>query len=211
MSPRASGCRDPCGGTGGAAGMWTLTWTVLAFLVVVAGVIALARSTTARWERDKRAARAPRPEVVAPPPSRGAAVWPWRTRTGAPARGPLEAVGQSLASTPQRVARGVHDAQRLWHALRRGGAGLRHPTGREALVRWVQAEDPSVDDAEVFEAAVNAPRPRRRAHRARRGLRTHTSGPGAGRAIPRLAQQLAQRVVHRHGGHRSDEHSGPAA
>jgi hypothetical protein len=36
--------------------MWTLTSILVGFLVVSAGVAALARSTTARWERERRAA-----------------------------------------------------------------------------------------------------------------------------------------------------------
>jgi hypothetical protein len=47
--------------------MWTLTSITVGFLVVSAGVAALARSTTARWEREREATRAGRPEADAPP------------------------------------------------------------------------------------------------------------------------------------------------
>jgi hypothetical protein len=89
--------------------------TAVGFLVLTALVIALARSSTARWEREKRMARVPR--HPAPPPSlperaahgvRGAVVrWTVTAvhlRTPLPA--PLNAVaGLLVTTTRQAVAR----------------------------------------------------------------------------------------------------------
>jgi hypothetical protein len=94
--------------------MWWLMLTAVAFLALTGLVIALARSSTARWERQKRAVRAPR---AAPPPSlperaahgfRGAVVrWTVTAvhlRTPLPA--PLNAVaGLLVTTTRQAVAR----------------------------------------------------------------------------------------------------------
>jgi hypothetical protein len=61
--------------------MWTLTSITVVFLVVSAGVAALARSTTARWERERRGARLARrrPPAGMRRHGRGPAV-PRRTR-----------------------------------------------------------------------------------------------------------------------------------
>jgi len=59
---------------GGAPVMEWLIGTAVGFLVVTAAVMGLARRSTAEWEREKRAARAPRREAAAvPPPPAGVA------------------------------------------------------------------------------------------------------------------------------------------
>jgi hypothetical protein len=90
--------------------------TAVGFLVLTALVIALARSSTARWEREKRVARVPRHPAPPPPslPERAAqgvrgAVVRWTVtavhlRTPLPA--PLNAVaGLLVTTTRQAVAR----------------------------------------------------------------------------------------------------------
>ena len=53
--------------------MFWLSVTAVGFLLVTALVIWLARTSTARWEREKRAARAPRHDAGAEPAPAGAA------------------------------------------------------------------------------------------------------------------------------------------
>jgi hypothetical protein len=94
------GAGTPGARTGGWTVVWWLTVTAVAFVVATAVVMALARSSTARWEREKRAARAPRREAVAPPtPSAG---------TGARVRGVLS----GTAAAVRRIAESGRGAVR---------------------------------------------------------------------------------------------------
>jgi hypothetical protein len=63
---RTTGSRNIRGRIGGWAAVVSLTLTAVGFLVMTVVVIALARSSTSRWEKARRAARAPRRKVVAP-------------------------------------------------------------------------------------------------------------------------------------------------
>ena len=62
---RTTGSRNIRGRTGGGPVVLWLTLTVVGSLVATALAIALARSSTARWEQEKRAARAARRASVA--------------------------------------------------------------------------------------------------------------------------------------------------
>ena len=64
MPPGTTGSRNTCGRTGGEPVVLWLTVTAVAFLVATALVIALARGSTARWEREKRAASASLPASI---------------------------------------------------------------------------------------------------------------------------------------------------
>lgn len=225
MSPRASGCRGLSGGTGGAAGMWSLSSIVVAFLLVSAAVIALARSSTARWERERAAARGRGREAVAPPaPHTGAAARLHRALGGAaptarrPAAGPirvlLRALSPALAAS-RHVARGVRTVPQRWDAVWHAGGSHRHPTEGEVVPRPMRAEDPSADHGEMSGAVAHAPEPPRTARLTRRRLRAGIAHHDPSSATLRLTHQLAAWVVHRRDKRRppplSDEHSGPAS
>jgi hypothetical protein len=192
--------------------MWELTSIVVGFLVVSAGVIALARSTTARWEREKRASRVPRRAPVAPRADAAARLGRAWAEAAAAAR--LRAIGHTLAGFRQHVVRGVRDVP---DALRHVGVG--HRAGGAVVPRPRRGEDPLVDgevvDGEVVGATASAPEPARRAHLARRRLTAGLTSHDPRSAIPRLTSQLAARVGHRQGTRRPprapDDHSGPAS
>jgi hypothetical protein len=109
--------------------VWTLTAIAIVFLVVSAGVIALARSTTARWERERRAAPAAGREVT--PPRARVAARLRRAGAGAAATGRPVAVPsrvllrarQTLARSQQPAAPRGRQVPHPWQALRRGRAG----------------------------------------------------------------------------------------
>jgi hypothetical protein len=183
--------------------MWDLTTIAVAFLVVSAGVIALARSTTARWERERRRERARR-HATGTPPAR---------RTRVPARlGVLVAAAiVRLAATPVRVLRRAVSPV-LTSSQVHGGRGTRSARRPEP------AEDPSVDGGEGSGDVARVPGPLGRARVGRRVLRQvlrrglhHERGS----AVPRRTHQLAARLLHRGSREQtpraSDEQSGPAA
>jgi hypothetical protein len=196
--------------------MWTLISITVVFLLLSAGVAALARSTTARWEMERKAIRARRREATAPDPARTRVAVRWgralaggvqKTRSAAAhVRVRLSAPVLTPATSRQRVAGVVRHVPQAWDALRRGGRGHRSPDAPELVP---QQEDPQ-GDVSVAET------PPRRAHIVRRRLaavvrrRRHPSSP-----VPRLAHQLAGWGARRQGRRRtspeSDEHSGPSA
>ena len=160
--------------------MWELTAIVVGFLVVSAGVIALARSTTARWERQRRATRSPRRAPLAPP-----------ARPSVAAR-----LGGTLAAFGQHAAGRVR-VPRAWRAVRHVCVGHRQGTRLAVVIpRPRRAADPSVDDGEVAGAEAHARRrPSWGTHPARRRLRAGTRGHGPGSVIPRLTRQLTGAAV----------------
>jgi hypothetical protein len=89
--------------------MWELTTITIAFLAVSAGVITLARSTTARWERERTAARVRRRAAAA-------------RRAGRPTR-----LGRARAG----AARRMRSARRVGTALGHTLAGHGHRTRAE--------------------------------------------------------------------------------
>jgi hypothetical protein len=99
---------------------WWMALTGAAFLVVTALVGVLARGSTARWERDRRASRAPQPAV--PPPGqpgpatgvRGAIVrWTiTAVHLPVPLPAPFRAAAGLLVSTGRQVLRRPHRLHR---------------------------------------------------------------------------------------------------
>ena len=97
---------------GWAAVAW-VTLILVGFLLATAVVVALARTSTARWEA-RRSARAPRREVSAspgPPAADVAGLWETVVRGVVPASGraalrftPLKVLAHSLVTTPRHVA-----------------------------------------------------------------------------------------------------------
>jgi hypothetical protein len=185
--------------------MWELATIAVAFLVVSAGVAALARSTTARWERERRVAR--RRAAAAPSePSSGIFARLGRARVGAvaltrPAAAPLRilrrAASPILAASQLGAARGTRSARRVGAALRHAVAGNGQPAG------------------EGSGAVARSPRRPRRAHLRPRVLRGGLLGHGRGPGTPRRTRRLAARIGHREGTEQApqglDEHRGPAA
>ena len=196
--------------------MWTLTWITVAFLLASAVVVALARSTTARWERERRAARV-RPGGGAPPaPRHPVAVRLGRVladaaATARPAAAPvrvlLRTTGRRLAASRVRVARAVRHVPQVWDARR-------HPApGGEVPPRHRLPEPPAgTTTGNATGAADRLPR------RARRGRRAGTGAGGRhGRrpAFPRLPAHFAGWSGHRPGAHEAPQESegpsGPAS
>jgi hypothetical protein len=118
--------------------MWTLVSIVVVFLLASAGVAALARSTTARWERDRRRAERARRGAAAPPPvpHHGVAVRLGRAlATARPAAARVrvlrQAAGTGLTTVRQRGGRAV---PHLTAALRHVHLEHSHPTQLAARV-----------------------------------------------------------------------------
>lgn len=186
---------------------------VLELLAIVAGflllsgcVMAVARSSTARWERERRAARVPRRRAVPPPtPASGrgarlreavASTAAAGRRAAAAGRAPLEAVGRILRRPPRHSPRRPGTAPRTRGARRFGGLRRRTP---DAWQPGTRGQDPPVDGTESCDAAPGVLEPTREARPATGELREGGTDLGARRAIPRLTRRLATRLVHRHG------------
>jgi hypothetical protein len=153
------------------------TVSAVGFLLMTALVIALARSRTARWEREKRAARAPRDRRAAPPrtPARSAA------RLRAELERTAAAVGRAAVRTramPQAVGRMPAVARKL------------------AASRMSTAHRPAVRVAGTGKEGAPNTRTAPGRRRLRRGVARH----GLGRATGRLPRRLAARFVNRHDG-----------
>jgi hypothetical protein len=164
--------------------MWELTTIAVAFLVVSVGVTALARSTTARWERERAAARARRRAGVAP-------------RTGAPGR-----LGRARAG----AARGMRSARRMGTALGHTVAGHAPRTGAAGP----PAGDGELSQV-VLPAPQPTPRARPRRRLLRGGLTRHGPGSGIPRRGRRLAARIVHRAGTEQTSPVTDEHRGPAA
>src|SRR5688572_28863557 len=100
----------------------TLTLIVTGFVVATALVIVLARTSTARWEKEKRPARAPRrPTVAGHAPFAATAArlpvavarWVAAMRSPASRRAPLKVVAETLATAEKEVASRVGPFPRL--------------------------------------------------------------------------------------------------
>ncbi|HEX2072775.1 MAG TPA: hypothetical protein VHF92_03230 [Geodermatophilus sp.] len=161
--------------------LWA-TVAVVGFVLMTALVIVLARSSTARWEREKRGARAPLPEGVGvpEPAPRGLA----RLRAGlAPTAVAAERVVVRARSAPPALVRALSTA--------RAGALARV---RPAAPGPGAAEEPATGEASEDTAQ---PALTRRTSGARRRLRRRTARPGSGRAAGRLPHRLAARFARR--------------
>ncbi|WP_138759842.1 hypothetical protein [Modestobacter altitudinis] len=113
--------------------MWTLLWVVVGFVVVSLGVAALARSTTARWERERLRRR--RPPSPPPAPTGVASRFGRAVATARPAVARVRVLQQAaehgLASARRR---GGHAVPQLTAVLRRVHLEHRHPAQLAARV-----------------------------------------------------------------------------
>jgi hypothetical protein len=163
--------------------MWELTTIAVAFLVVSLGVTALARSTTARWERERAAARMRRRAGV--------------SRTDAPGR-----LGRARAG----AARGMRSARRMGTALGHTVAGQASRTGAAGP----PAGDGELSQV-VLPAPQPTPRARPRRRVLRGGLTRHDPGSGIPRRGRRLVARIVHRAGRGQASPVTDEHRGPAA
>ena len=172
----------------------SLTLIAAGFVLVTASVIALARSSTARWEQTRRAARAPRRRDDVPsPPAPGLAGLPRRIarRVVAAARGarsavtPLERVAGHLVRVPEQLVSrlrsvprsvGGFRSSRPWSRLGRGRSSEPGPRDR-----------PGQDDATDRAEPVVLKR-----FRSARSLRPRDAGP-LRRALLRRTPSLPRR------------------
>jgi hypothetical protein len=129
--------------------MVSLTLIVVGFLAVTGGVVALARASTARWERDRRAPVAARADVPGPPPSRAGIALRMAgavTRRVAAVRSRvlrLPRVRAIVEVWPARTAR-TRPVRRLGRVLRSSLRGAKIRFGRSAERR---SAAPRVDGA----------------------------------------------------------------
>ena len=195
--------------------MEILSAIAVAFLVASVCVIALARSSTARWEQEKRSARAPRREVLAPPvaPRRATARLhggPARLLSGAAVFGPIRALRDRIGrwATARSAAR-----------FPRGAVRRRWGDVRSVLVgRWNRTAAPfrTHEGTQPVQAAVDGtepgePEPAGEATVGRGHLHGRVRGQGPRRGTRRLPRRLAARLVHRHAEPLDREASPPGA
>ena len=144
----------------GVSAVVSLALVVVGFLLATAVVIALARASTARWERDKRAAvaiRAGGSTRWSPPSGSGPAGLIATTRSGlAAVRGrasrftPVAVLARVLPERARRPASAVRPIRRLVRVLRPSLDG-----GRSRLGRWTRSRAPAVPvDGDTGEPAL---------------------------------------------------------
>ncbi|SNR24160.1 hypothetical protein [Blastococcus mobilis] len=200
---RTTESRNMRGRIGGVV-VSSLTLTAVGFVAVTALVIALARTSTARWEREKRLARAPRRPATPPrTPLAGMAarlsgVMARRVvavlRNPASLRAPLRGAAGALATAPKQVASHVPSAPRWWGNAR-SLVGERVRRATRATGRT--ASSPVGDDgAETPDPLAPERSPGARAVR-RAGMAT-AAGPRFFRRIPRHPRRPALGFLHRH-------------
>jgi hypothetical protein len=160
---RTTGSRNSGGGVRGWADMWWLTVDAVGFLIMTALAIALARRSTARWENEKRAARATRRSDVTP-----------RTPPEGPTAGLRSALGRTAAAAsrvtapigrPVRAATGVlvtartQVSSRIAPAARRFG-GLRSavPGRRKQKARSLRTHGGGAEPGVAPRAVLPTPR-----------------------------------------------------
>ena len=192
-----TGSRNTRGRTGGGSVVLWLTVTVVGFLMATALVIALARGSTVRWERAKRAARAPLREAAAPPapPTRaGAQLRGAVVRTGAavlriaaPGGRPMRAVIGVVGRARKQVLSRVRPLPQALVAVRSVVHGV-----RRCSTRWTQtgAPDLPVDERVVGEGGADAvlgPEPE-----------LTPAAPPVPQRSERLYRRRALRLIHRH-------------
>jgi hypothetical protein len=189
MRLRTTGSRNLRGRTGGGPDVLWVSVTAVGFLVLTALVAAMARSATARWERQKRASRAPRPEAV-PTPTRhggttarlsgavGRAAVSISGRTGASRR----AVTAGLMTAGQQVQSRVRPWPQRFGAV---ASVVQHHRIRKAGSTRADVLAPSVDAGQVNRVDHATPT---------RSTRSRQDGE----AILRRTRRRALRFVHRH-------------
>jgi hypothetical protein len=181
----------------------SLTLTVVGFVAAMALVIALARTSTARWEREKRLARVPRRPAVGPRTPlaalaarlsgamvrRAVAV----LRHPASLRAPLRDAADALATAPKQVASHVPSVPRWWGNARSlvGGGFRKAARGTSRIV------SPARDDGADAPDPVT-PRRSRGARAVRRAGMARAAGPRFFRRIPRRPRRRALGFLHRH-------------
>jgi hypothetical protein len=177
--------------------MWWVSGIAVAFVLMVVCVIALGRSTTARWERAQRAARARRRHASTPPPGRPPAAARLRHAVGraaAPgvraARVPLTALAPILTTARTRVL----SRHRLVPHVRRARRSAAADRGTAvAGVDGVPTRAPEPDREPEDGRPVS-----RAARVARHGLRNPLAS-----GLRHPARRLPARLVHRHDPQRS--------
>lgn len=184
--------------------MLTLTLIVTGFVVATALVIVLARTSTARWEKEKRPARAPRrPTVAGHAPFAATAArlpvavarWVAAMRSPASRRAPLKVVAETLATAEKEVASRVGPFPRLRGRLRRARLGELLPRVRPTKSR--AAASPSEDGDN--DMTVRVVRRRSRRALAVRGAATaDASARRFFRRTPRRPRRGALDFLHRH-------------
>jgi hypothetical protein len=188
----------------------TLTLIAAGFLVATVVVIVLARTSTARWEKEKRPARVPRrPTTAGRAPLAATAArlpvavarWVAAMRSPASRRAPLKLVAETLATAEKEVASRVGPFPRLPGRLRSSRFGELLRRMRRTRSRAV---DPPSDDSDVDDMPVRVIR--RRSRRALAVRRAATADRPARRFFgrtPRRPRRGALAFLHRH--HRSDD------
>jgi hypothetical protein len=181
--------------------LW-VSGTAVAFVVLMLGVSLLARSSTARWERDERARRARRRRAVAPraaPPGAAVRLRQAVVRAAGPgvraARVPLTALAPILTTARAQVLarrRFVPHVRQAHRSAERGG-------GASA--------------GGVNGVATRDPEPGRGPQEGRPGSRAARVRHGFGQGLRHPARRLPSRLMHRHALRRSPtgaEKDGPA-
>ena len=165
--------------------MVSLTLISVGFVVVTALVIVLARTSTARWERTGRAARAPRREIIAP----GAAL------TGDAARQP--------GTVLRRVVAAAGRPGSLRAALRLlGGILVTAPKqvaerARPSLLRADRSSAVPVDADATQPPVPFVPNPTRRPRAARKRRGPGAAGRGLLHRFPSRSRRRRRWFLHR--------------
>jgi hypothetical protein len=183
--------------------LW-VTVSILGFFLMTALVIAVARSGTARWERENRATNAPRPDEAGARARRargGARLRAELTRRGATVGCAVVRIRPTPQAAIRMLAVGRVRARGLVLAVGRTGisrrSAARHPGTREAGAREAGARvRPAVREGADGAAPPAPAAPDRRA-RARRGLRRGARRPDLAPGPGRLPRRLAVRFLHR--------------
>jgi hypothetical protein len=201
---RTTGSRNTRGRIGGGLAVLSLTLIALAFVMTTALVMALARASTARWEREKRSARAPRRPAVAPRTPRTASALRFPVmivrravaglRGPASLRAPLKAVVDTVATTPKQVVSHVRPLPQLVGNVQSLiGQGLRKAGWRKSRTAAALADDDGTD--------VPVPLVRKRspgAREIRRDAMARVPGRRFFRRIPRRPHRRTFGFLQRH-------------
>ena len=182
--------------------MGSLTLIAVGFLLVTAVVIALARSSTARWERDRRASVAVRADGAARRPRAPDAVL---GRFGALTRARLAALRHQVSRFPlgtvlaRVLPKGVLRGRARVRPIRRLAAVLRSSLLGGTL-RWTKSRSPARPADDGAETAL-APAP----SRAVTALRAHGVAKAASRLLSRRTVRRGRRralaFLHRNEAH----------
>ena len=165
--------------------MVSLTLICVGFVVVTALVIVLARTSTARWERTGRAARAPRREVIAP----GAAL------TGDTARPPGTVLSRVVAAAGR--PRSLRAALRLLGAILVTAPKQVAERARPSLLRAGRSSAVPVDDDATQPPVPFVPTPTRGPRAARKRHGPGAAGRGLLHRLPSRSGRRTRGFLHR--------------